>query len=95
MFDEIDVNKMEMADPSNFEPAEGVTIIDNSSAYNDITRNIMAVDRYSVSSLDNVNDVINETKTFKADGSNEIALNIDFSDDGLKVSDDFPLNLTE
>lgn len=89
VFDEIDVNKMEMADPSNFEPAEGVTIIDNSSAYNDITRNIMAVDRYSVSSLDNVNDVINETKTFKADGSNEIALNIDFSDDGLKVSDDF------
>lgn len=65
VFDEIDVNKMEMADPSNFEPAEGVTIIDNSSAYNDITRNIMAVDRYSVSSLDNVNDVINETKHLK------------------------------
>lgn len=89
VFDEIDVNKMEMADPSNFEPAEGVTIIDNSSAYNDITRNVMAVDRYSVSSLDNVNDVINETKTFKSDASKEISLNVEFSDKGLKVSKDF------
>lgn len=91
VFDEIDVNKMEMADPSNFEPAEGVTIIDNSSAYNDITRNVMAVDRYSVSSLDNVNDVINETKvkSYESEASKTLSLSIEFGDEGLSANTDY------
>lgn len=97
VFDEIDVNKMEMADPSTFVPEDGVTVIDNTSAYNNITNNVMAVDRYSVSSLDDINGVINETKvkSFESEASQTLSLSVEFGDEGLSANTDYSTKLGE
>ncbi|MDE6210305.1 MAG: Ig-like domain-containing protein [Lachnospiraceae bacterium] len=94
VFEEIDVDQNFMLDPKYFEPAEGVTVIEELEESN-ISSSVAFKNKDNISILNSSDYSIDSTKThtYESGASNSITLGISLGSSGLKIDSSFEKNM--